>query len=63
VDSLADIRCNSGGPRSLMNGQEQQAIARLQSVVLHVRNLTETLPVRGEAYGYVFTEVDGVTVS
>ena len=45
-----------------MNAAQQEATARLQSAPLRARNLKEALPIRGEAYGYIFTEVAGVTV-
>lgn len=45
-----------------MNVAQQQALAWLESHLFLDRNISAQLPIRGEAYGYVFTEVAGVTV-
>jgi len=46
-----------------MNERQKDAIKKLQGRLRSDRNVTATLPDRGEADGgYAFTEVEGVTV-
>jgi hypothetical protein len=44
-----------------MNTHQQQKLEQLRRELV-VRGAMEQLPIRGESGGYVFTEVDGVTV-
>ena|SRR5271166_2711589 len=46
-----------------MNGAQKKAVEELRAELGSRRKTTEGLPIKGEGDGFVFTEVDGVTVT